>query len=367
MLSRISGSLVAAVVGDCIGAVFEGVYRAPPVKSVLKEVAKIEQSVELKKLRTADSKTKPKQYIFTDDTAMARSIVASLVEKKAFDVKNIAARFGEEYKKEPDRGYGSNVVTVLVELADPKLEDIFRPAREQFNGSGSYGNGGAMRIAPLGLFYYKSDFSELQRMSREVTALTHTHPQGILGAILLCRAVQLALSADNTQPLDANDFLDTLLEDLGTLEKETASQLAKKIEGSADAEDISKAQNHLPYCEKLEIIKDFLTCDVETEEVEAKLGNGIAALESVPTAVYCFLRASQKSCPGFKDRNEVEQSILYAISLGGDTDTIATMAAAMAGAFFGVEMVPETWQAACEGVDDAKQFAEKMVAILEGS
>ena len=52
--------------------------------------------------------------------------------------------------------------------------------------------------------------------------------------------------------------------------------------------------------------------------------------------------------------------MLYAISLGGDTDTIATMAAAIAGAALGDEQIPESWQYYCEGVADAEDFAEKL-------
>ena len=49
--------------------------------------------------------------------------------------------------------------------------------------------------------------------------------------------------------------------------------------------------------------------------------------------------------------------------MGGDTDTIATMAGAIAGAFYGLEAVPAAWQAGCEGVDDAKRYAEQLLAI----
>ena len=61
-------------------------------------------------------------------------------------------RFGSEYKAQPWRGYGGNVVTVLESLQDEDIEDVFKPASLQFDGSGSFGNGGAMRIAPVPLF-----------------------------------------------------------------------------------------------------------------------------------------------------------------------------------------------------------------------
>ena len=52
--------------------------------------------------------------------------------------------------------------------------------------------------------------------------------------------------------------------------------------------------------------------------------------------------------------------MVYAVSLGGDTDTIATMAAAIAGAYYGVAAVPLAWQNRCEGVADAAQQATRL-------
>ena len=64
-----------------------------------------------------------------------------------------------------------------------------------------------------------------------------------------------------------------------------------------------------------------------------------------------------------QDRNKFEQTVLYAISLGGDTDTIATMAAAIAGALYGMEQIPESWQYYCEGVADAETQAEGLYKL----
>lgn len=63
------------------------------------------------------------------------------------------SRFAQEYKKDPDRGYGAGVITVFKKLLSPKCRDVYEPARAQFNGKGSYGNGGAMRVAGISLAY----------------------------------------------------------------------------------------------------------------------------------------------------------------------------------------------------------------------
>ena len=54
------------------------------------------------------------------------------------------------------------------------------------------------------------------------------------------------------------------------------------------------------------------------------------------------------------------RTILYAISLGGDTYTIATMAGAMGGAYYELDRVPQHWQDICEGVPDAVSYAKQL-------
>lgn len=60
----------------------------------------------------------------------------------------------------------------------------------------------------------------------------------------------------------------------------------------------------------------------------------------------------------------MERTILYAISLDGDTDTIASMAGAIAGAFHGIESIPEEWQKLCEGCDTARHQADRLYEIF---
>lgn len=51
---------------------------------------------------------------FTDDSAMTRSLAESLIERKSLDLVDVARRFVKSYYQEPNRGYGSAVVTVSI-------------------------------------------------------------------------------------------------------------------------------------------------------------------------------------------------------------------------------------------------------------
>lgn len=53
-------------------------------------------------------------------------------------------------------------------------------------------------------------------------------------------------------------------------------------------------------------------------------------------------------------------TIYFAISVGGDTDTIGTMAGAIAGAYYGEDVIPDVVQKRCEGIDDVIDLADKL-------
>lgn len=87
-------------------------------------------------------------------------------------------------------------------------------------------------------------------------------------------------------------------------------------------------------------------------------GNGIAALHSVPTAIFCVLHCLQPREGLPESYGGVERTIAYSLALGGDTDTIACMAGAIAGAHYGIEAIPQSWIKCCEGVEVANRSAE---------
>lgn len=92
------------------------------------------------------------------------------------------SRFAKEYNESPDRGYGSGVIHVLKKLSSSQLSDVFQPARDQFNGRGSFGNGGAMRAAPFALAFPK--LTDVRRVSVLCHAETKTRAHNNNTALL---------------------------------------------------------------------------------------------------------------------------------------------------------------------------------------
>ena len=95
----------------------------------------------------------------------------------------VCFRFVEEYKKDPKRDYGERVVNVFARLNMEGYEDPYRPAREQFDKQGSFGNGAAMRVAPVAL-YFCHNLENCLEVAKEQARLTHFNWIAILGAVL---------------------------------------------------------------------------------------------------------------------------------------------------------------------------------------
>ncbi|CAH1405504.1 unnamed protein product [Nezara viridula] len=343
-VSKFKGALVGALLGDCLGAPFEG--ENEPSTDTLQEYF---DSME-------NPSTKAPVKRFTDDTAMTLGILKSFIELGCFDERDIANRFVTNYFREPNRGYGESVVTVFKKLRQilnssnrsNSETDVWKPAQQQFNGSGSLGNGGAMRIAPVALYCY-SDYKLLLSTAEKCTKLTHTHKLGVNGALLQALAVQQSLMVDSSQPLDVDCFINDLMAKMTEVEKANGNGTDNDIE--------------MPYVEQLKIVKNLLMSEnLDDEVVIDLLGNSIRAQYSVPTALFCFLRA-QKPIESIQTENKFRRTLQYSISLGGDTDTIASMAGAMSGAYHGLEYINEGLQSHCEGVDEIINLSEQLHSI----
>ena len=125
---------------------------------------------------------------WTDDTAMAICIVEQLEHRNAVDPDALAAAFAERFAREPDRGYGAGAVSLLTRVtagADWRVE-----AKRLFDG-GSYGNGAAMRAAPIGACF-ATDLARVRDEALRSAEPTHAHPDGAVGAVAVAIAAALA-------------------------------------------------------------------------------------------------------------------------------------------------------------------------------
>ncbi|RWS00714.1 Poly(ADP-ribose) glycohydrolase ARH3-like protein [Dinothrombium tinctorium] len=340
LANKFRGTLIGALLGDCLGAPFEGDFVV--TKSVLTNyVTKLQ----------VETGSVLQMYSYTDDTAMTKSVAESLLECKGFDAKDMAKRFTFEYEQQPKRGYGANVVDVFSALKLTDFEDPFAPAKAQFKGLGSYGNGSAMRISPVALFGYNMPFDQLCDLTKNCSLLTHTNRGGYNGAILQCLAIHQALHTNITDineaaKFNSKEFLNSLIDSMTKVEKDETSQ---------------------PFTDKLLSMKKVIEEEKELGALDIAylFGHGVAAINSVPTAIYIFLRA-QKPLQEYETDNVFVRTLYLSISVGGDTDTIASMACSLTGALYGATEIPEILIKRCEVNEEIMKLADNLYAAVMG-
>lgn len=299
MLSRFQGCLLGVALGDALGALHEGqdaewIRQTNPTPESLIDHPPFDE------------------LYYTDDTQMTISVAESLIQDGEIIEATLCKAFVDNY--EPTRGYGMGARRVIESMA---AEDDYRFVAETIFPGGSYGNGAAMRVAPIGLFFHTQP-EQVWVQARRSAIPTHIHPLGIAGAQLLALAVTWCL---RTETFDRNALFDYLLAD----------------------------------CEQ-EVYREKLSAAKRMSSVQelSQLGNGIAAQESVVTAITSFSFAPESYA----------QTIGQAILLGGDTDTIAAMAGALSGAWVGIEALPESLMNVLERTVKGAGFLAELGASL---
>ncbi|HEX2474925.1 MAG TPA: ADP-ribosylglycohydrolase family protein [Lacipirellulaceae bacterium] len=296
---RFTGCLLGLAVGDALGAHFEG----SSADFIAHRYRKASDLIE---------NPPPGELWYTDDTQMAIGVAETLVTCGHIDEVEICRRFAANYV--PQRGYGRGARIVLEAMAQG--DDHKWLAANSFPG-GSFGNGAAMRVAPVGLMF-RRDQAMLWEQAKLSAIPTHVHPLGIEGAQVLALAVGLASTTDE---LVREDFFAALAERCTSLEFAGPLRRAAKL---SDVRDLGR------------------------------FGNGIEATASVVTAIASF---------GLTP-NSYDQTIGNAILLGGDTDTMAAMAGAVSGAYLGRKAIPRHLLANLEDGHQGKTYIEKLAEKL---
>lgn len=152
-------------------------------------------------------------------------------------------------------------------------------SKEPYN---SFGNGSAMRVSPVG--WVAQSEEEVKVLARKVTDITHNNKEGIRGAEVVAMCVFYARTGKD------KDFIRTYVESQYPILK------------NMDYEELRRTYHFWETCQM-----------------------------TVPQAVYCFLIST-----------DFEDAIRTAISIGGDSDTVAAITGGIAEAFYGLPQ--ELWE-----------------------
>jgi len=233
---------------------------------------------------------------WTDDTKMAMALSESLVHCKTYDPADAASMYLGWYRSNDWRGIGTATKQSM------KALDSGRMWLES-GVPGAEGNGTAMRIAPLGLFLRSRIPSLVARCARMDAEITHDSDEAREGSAVV--ALSVAHLAGGGSKGSLHRFLSACLES-GTLRSCRTVLRSLEVDYYAN----QAVQSGSP--------------SVAVNIVANVLRAGGHVVETVPAALFCLLTTSS-----FKE------SVELAVRAGGDTDTTAAVAGALAGTLYG--------------------------------
>lgn len=326
---RAVGSLLGLAVGDCLGAALES--RPPPPEPVRDPIY--------------DPTT------WTDDTQQALVLAEATVRIGRPDPEWVARRF----------------VQMAVDGLHFRTGSGFRSAVERFEIEGDWrssgrtdrvGNGAAMRIAPTAVVCAAADPDEFWRQLVQVSLVTHRELCSIAGALAV-GWVAARFSRLEAYPLERRQAFE-LLAELGAWLRERERWMAEDVPAEWGGPVAAYEVDQHAFSAALLALAGTppATLDDGLDRIAANAsehlgqplhaGNGYV-LASVVTAIHVALSSDS----GFED------TLVTAVNLGGDTDTIGAMVGGMVGAATGPDAIPARWLR-FPGADEARAWGEAL-------
>ncbi|WP_439116431.1 ADP-ribosylglycohydrolase family protein [Paenibacillus antri] len=281
MLERFQGSLIGLAVGDALGTAVE--FKRPGTFTPVKDI-------------TGGGAFQLPKGAWTDDTSMALCLAESLIECKGFNAKDQMERYVKWYR----RGVLSSTGECF-DIGNATAEALrrFEKTGEPFSGSDdpyAAGNGSIMRLAPVPL-YYASDIREAIQLSAISSRTTHAATECVDACRLLGAFIASAALGMKKEELLSTETFDNLWKD---------DPLTKKI---------------------LEVYKGTYM-RLEPPDIQ---GSGYV-VKSLEAALWAFYHSSS-----------FEEGALLAVNLGDDADTTGAVYGQLAGAYYGLDEIPQHW------------------------
>lgn len=272
---------------------------------------------------------------YTDDTEQAMALMKSFIRNKKvdpYDVVNEILAWAERVKDKYASPLGPSTERALKAIK----------AGADISVSGRYGNtnGSAMRISPVGIIHGLRG-STCEEMVKDVylTCLpTHNTTVCVSSAAAIAWGVALCVRGE---------------QDIDFIVKEImrAAEIGKQYGYQIVSPSISR---------RIEFVYDIVKKSNNDKEAMKELynyfGGGDLAAESIPVAIGLFALG----------KGNVKLVNEYCVNFGGDCDTNAAMAGAMAGAYSGIEAVPVEWRETIKKVNgvDFEEFAKQIITLI---
>lgn len=281
---RAEGTLLGLACGDALGrpVEFEPPHRIERVHGRVTEMI-------------ADGTHGQPAGTITDDTEMALCIARSLTGHETFEPEDVAERFVDWKASGPfDIGIMTSNALGRIERGEPWDEAGHLEWESSPEGSNA-GNGSLMRCAPYAIAY-RTRPADLVRVSRRSSSITHADPRCQWSCALFNRVLANLLTGVE-RPLERA---------FGDLESKLPDDVREAVQAVVDYR--------------------------RGERADIDLANSGYVVTTLQAGLYHGLTA-----------DTIEEAIINAVMMGGDTDTIGAVTGAVAGARFGASTLPERW------------------------
>ena len=269
--------------------------------------------------------TAPGPWPYTDDTTMALAIFEVLEEFGWVNQDVLARRFAARYRAAPWRGYGAGAHRLLTQVLSGT---DWRVAAAGVFPGGSFGNGSAMRVAPLAAYFAEDGYEKVAEQAKLASAVTHAHPEGIAGGLAVAVAATYAWLNRDCRGAEAvkRGLFDAVLAHT------PAGEVRQGIERAAAFNfDLSVE----PAVRLLDDGTQTVPFDMSTERVARQLGNGsrISCQDTVP---FCLWVAARYL-------DDYQSAVVQTIRAGGDIDTNAAIVGGIVALAVQADGIPPDW------------------------
>jgi ADP-ribosylglycohydrolase len=257
----------------------------------------------------------PSRPALSDDTQLTLATCQSIIEHGRVDPENLASHFLHWFLAGRVRGMGSSTLKAMRDLAFG-AHWALAGARGEF----AAGNGAAMRIAPLA-FLLNPTISQDRTLIRDVCRITHHNDEAYVGALAVILAIQSVLSGAWSQ----------------------------------DRSFLAITADSLPDSAVRDRIEELLALRLPTSEIANRFGGTGYVVDTVPLALYSAQSIALEPLPTV---------LAQTISIGGDTDTIASITGQLAGTVLGSAGVPDNLVSEVDASEELKAVAEDFAAFV---
>lgn len=296
-IKRARISLEGLNIGDCFGETFFVGFAGFKEKA-----SSIEELIAKRELAITE-------WFWTDDSNMAFSIYNTLKIFGEIDQYYLSQSFADRY--EVGREYGPSMHGQLQKLRQGANWETV--SSSVFEGQGSWGNGSAMRVSPIGA-YFADDLKKVIEEAEKSAVVTHKHEEAIIGAVAVAVATALAwkFKQENILPT-RQEFIEAILPYLAKSEVRKGISLAQNINDS--------------------------TSTIHTAEM---LGCGyqVSCPDTVPFCLYC----------AGEYLDDYEEALWQTVSALGDRDTTCAIVGGIVVMYSGLESIPKTWSEKREAI-----------------